>query len=65
MAAAVIVRPGGDVVLPLIPEMIRNEEEPQNGGDTTAKKSYEEQKQDCERKAVKRLLEKQGDTIGN
>ncbi|MDR2632329.1 MAG: hypothetical protein LBC51_01725 [Treponema sp.] len=33
----------------------------ENGGDISAKKSYEEQKQDGERKAAKRLLEKHGE----
>jgi hypothetical protein len=61
MAAAVIVRPGGDVVLPLVPELIRNEAGPDGKGKNAAKKSYEEQKQDCERKAAKRLLEKHGE----
>jgi hypothetical protein len=61
MAAAVIVRPGGDVVLPLMPEMIRNESGTPDEAKETDKKSYEEQKQDCERKAVKRLLEKHGE----
>jgi hypothetical protein len=61
MAAAVIVRPGGDVVLPLMPEMIRNESGAPDEAEETGKKSYEEQKQDCGRKAVKRLLEKHGE----
>jgi hypothetical protein len=61
MAAAVIARPGGDAVLPLMPEMIRNESGAPDEAEETGKKSYEEQKQDCERKAVKRLLEKHGE----
>ncbi|MDR1229996.1 MAG: hypothetical protein LBK61_01200 [Spirochaetaceae bacterium] len=67
MAAAVIVRPGGDVVLPLMPEMIRNESGAPDEAESSGKKSYEEQKQDCERKAVtrqlrcRRLLEKHGE----
>jgi hypothetical protein len=56
MTAAVIVRPGGEVVLPLAPEMIRNEDT----GEELSKGNYEKQKQDCERKAAARLLEKQG-----
>ena len=69
MIAAAIVRPGGSVVLPLMPEMIRNEDKPQEGGDsskepakekTESAVSYEKQKQDCERNAAKRLLEKHG-----
>jgi hypothetical protein len=51
MTAAAIVRPGGGVLLPLAPEMIRNEGTEGN---------YEKQKQDCERKAAARLLEKHG-----
>jgi hypothetical protein len=51
MTAAVIVRPGGEAVLPPAPEMIRNE-----GTEGT----YEKQKQDGERKAAARLLEKHG-----
>jgi hypothetical protein len=43
MAAAALVRPGCQTVLPLIPEFIRNEDG--------------EQKQDCERNAAKRWLE--------
>jgi hypothetical protein len=46
MLAACIVRPGGCVVLPLIPEFIRNED-----GD---------KKQDCERNAVKRWIKAHG-----
>jgi hypothetical protein len=61
MAAAVIVRPGSEMVLPLAPELIRNEEEGQNGGESPVRRSYEEQKQDCERRAVQRLLEKHGE----
>jgi hypothetical protein len=61
MAAAAIVRPGGEVVVPLAPEMIRNEQQPQYEGKSRAQKRYEEQKQDCERGAVQRLLEKQGE----
>jgi hypothetical protein len=58
MTAAVIVRPGGEVVLPLMPEMIRNEDK--TDGREGTKESYEKQKQDCERNAVKRLLKKHG-----
>jgi hypothetical protein len=47
------------VVLPLAPEMIRNEGEP--GDDRENRVSPEEQRQDCERKAAQRLLEKHGD----
>jgi hypothetical protein len=61
MAAAVMVRPGGKVVLPLAPEMIRNEGGPHDDGGNRVSASYEEQKQDCERKAAQRLLEKHGD----
>jgi hypothetical protein len=64
MAAAVLVRPGGEVVLPLIPEMIRDEDKPaeaENDAAKTAKESYEKQKQDCERNAAKRMLEKYGE----
>ena len=57
MTAAVMVRPGGEVVLPLMPEMIRNEDR----GAAAGKASYEKQKQDCERNAAKRLLEKHGE----
>jgi hypothetical protein len=60
MAAAAIVRPGGVVVLPLAPEMIRNEAGLQNDGGSPEKRSYEEQKQDCERRAAQRLLERHG-----
>jgi hypothetical protein len=64
MTASVIVRPGGEVVLPLMPEMIRNEDNTvtdKKGGKETTKKGYERQKQDCERNAAQRLLEKHGD----
>jgi hypothetical protein len=64
MVAAVIVHPASNVVLPLMPEMIRNEDKPQKDAKTDkpdAKVSYEKQKQDCERTATKRLLEKHGD----
>jgi hypothetical protein len=54
MTASVMARPGGEVVLPLAPEMIRNEDKERPAG------SYEQQKQDCERKAAHRLLEKHG-----
>jgi hypothetical protein len=60
MVAAALVRPG-KVVLPLSPEMIRNEEKPPEEGETPAGKSAEEQKQDCEWAAVQRLLEKHGE----
>ena len=60
MAAAVMVRPGGDVVLPPAPEMIRNEAGMRDEGEKPAGRSYEEQKQDCERKAAQRLLERHG-----
>ncbi|MDR1957194.1 MAG: hypothetical protein LBQ30_10120 [Treponema sp.] len=56
MTAAVMVRPGGEVVLPLAPEMIRNED----AGEERAKGDYEKHKQDGERKAAARLLEKHG-----
>jgi hypothetical protein len=62
MAAAVMVRPGGKVVLPLAPEMIRNEDD--DGRDSVGspvKRSCVEQKQDCERKAAQRLLGKHGE----
>ncbi|MDR1147981.1 MAG: hypothetical protein LBK66_05055 [Spirochaetaceae bacterium] len=39
---------GGDVVLPLMPEMIRNESGAPDEAKETDKKSYEEQKQDCD-----------------
>ena len=55
MTAAVIVSPECKVVLPLAPEMIRNEDK------TAAEAGYEKQKQDCERNAAKRLLEKHGE----
>jgi hypothetical protein len=61
MEAAVIARPGGNVVLPPPPEMIRNEDKPQGDGKKPVGKSQAEQKRDCERKAAKRLLEKQGE----
>jgi hypothetical protein len=61
MVAAVMVRPGGEVVVPLAPEMIRNEGETRNGGGSGEQRSYEEQKQDCERKAAQRLVERQGE----
>jgi hypothetical protein len=67
MTAAVIVRPGGEVVIPVMPEMIRNEDKPKEGNEEQkddkkpAKVSNEKQKQDCERSAAKRLLEKQGE----
>ncbi|GHU94233.1 hypothetical protein FACS189479_06710 [Spirochaetia bacterium] len=63
MTAAVLVRPGGDVVLPLAPEMIRNEDTQRTDKNDDAEpvqQSYEKQKQDCERTAAKRLLEKHG-----
>jgi hypothetical protein len=44
-----------------MPEMIRNESAALDEAKEAGKKSYEEQKQDCERKAVKRLLEKHGE----
>jgi hypothetical protein len=56
MAAAVIARPGGNAALPPAPELIRNEW----GRGKTGGGSCEEEKQGCERKAVKRLLEKHG-----
>jgi hypothetical protein len=46
----------GDAVPPPAPEMIRNED----AGAETSKAGYEKQKQDCERKAAARLLEKHG-----
>jgi hypothetical protein len=46
MVAVAVVKAGGKVVLPLMPEMIRNEDG--------------KEKQDCERKGVKRMLEAQG-----
>jgi hypothetical protein len=61
MTAAVIARPGGDMVLPPAPELIRNEAGPGDEGKSPASGSYEGQKQDCERKAAKRLLEKHGE----
>ena len=61
MAAAVIVRPGGDVVLPLMPELLRTEAGPGGKGGKPENRSYEEQKQDGERKAAQRLLEKHGE----
>jgi hypothetical protein len=64
MTASVIVNPKSKVVLPLMPEMIRNEDKPQNDKNDDKepkKKSYEKQKQDCERNAAKRLLEKHGE----
>jgi hypothetical protein len=61
MVAAVMVCPCGDAVLPLMPEMIRNESGVPEEAEISGKKSYGEQKQDCERKAVKRLLEKHGE----
>jgi hypothetical protein len=56
MTAVTIVRPGGDAVLPPAPEMIRNEDTGKEGTEG----SYEKRKQDCERKAAARLLEKHG-----
>jgi hypothetical protein len=38
MEAAVMVRPGGEVVVPLAPELIRNEAGLENGGE----RKYEE-----------------------
>jgi hypothetical protein len=61
MAAAVIVRPGEDVVLPLASELIGNEEGPEEEGKTPASRRYEEQKQDGERKAAHRLQERHGE----
>jgi hypothetical protein len=62
MAAAVMARPGGKVVLPLSPEMIRNEDDDgRDSGGSPVKRSCGEQKQDCERKAAQRLLEKHGE----
>jgi len=46
MMEAVIVKPGSNVVLPLMPEMIRNEDG--------------QEKQDCERNAAKRWLDNYG-----
>jgi hypothetical protein len=43
MVAGAMVKPGSNIVLPMMPEMIRNEDG--------------EEKQDCERNAVKRWLE--------
>jgi hypothetical protein len=63
MTAAVIVRPGGKVVLPLMPEMIRNEDNTVTAKKDVKepeKKGYERQKQDCERNAARRLLENHG-----
>jgi hypothetical protein len=64
MTAAVVVRPGSEVVLPLMPEMIRNEDS-ENGmykpGKVSEQRSYEKQKQDCERNGTRRLLKKQGE----
>jgi hypothetical protein len=64
MTAAVMVNPGDAVVLPLMPEMIRNEDKRAGTGKpekVTGEKSYEKQKQDCERAGAKRLLEKHGE----
>jgi hypothetical protein len=64
MVASVVVRPGGDVVLPLMPEMIRNEDTPaedEHDAQTPEKARYERQKQDCERKAALKMLEKHGE----
>jgi hypothetical protein len=61
MAVAAIVRPGGDVVVPLAPEMIWNEQQSQHEDKSPAQKKYEEQRQDCERGTTQRLLEKQGE----
>jgi hypothetical protein len=63
MTASVMINPQSKVVLPLMPEMLRNEcpDQKGNNADTEPKKkSYEKQKQDCERNAAKRLLEKHG-----
>jgi hypothetical protein len=49
MTAAVMVQPGGEVVVPLAPEMLRNEETDEE----VAKENYETHKQDGEWKAVK------------
>jgi hypothetical protein len=61
IAAAVIARSGGEVVLPLAPEMIRNEKDGPNGGESPVRRSYKEQKQDYERRAAQRLLERHGE----
>jgi hypothetical protein len=47
--AATLVKPGSGVVLPLMPEFIRNEDG--------------SEKQDCERNAAKRYLKEQGDKL--
>ncbi|GHU39466.1 hypothetical protein FACS1894190_04260 [Spirochaetia bacterium] len=63
MTAAVLVRPGGEVVLPLAQEMIRNEDTrgtDKNDDAEPVQKTYGKQKQDCERTAAKRLPEKHG-----
>jgi hypothetical protein len=60
MAGAVMVRPDRNVVLPPAREMIRNEEKPHDEGEGRGPPRYEEQKQDCEGKAVQGLREKQG-----
>jgi hypothetical protein len=48
MTATIIVRPGGEAVLPLAPEMLRNEDQ----SEELSKGNYEKQRQDCERKAA-------------
>jgi hypothetical protein len=55
MIAAAIVRDGINTVLPLAPEFIRNGDGMESGG------RAEEKKQDCERTAAKRFLEKHAD----
>jgi hypothetical protein len=55
MIAAAIVKPGNDTVLSLAPEFIRNED----GMD--GDKNEQEKKQDCERSAAKRFLDKHAD----
>jgi hypothetical protein len=50
MVAATIVKPGDSVVLPVMPQMIRNEDG--------------KEKQDCEQNAAKEWLEKHGVEYG-
>lgn len=62
MTASAVVRPGGEVVIPLMPEMIRNEDKSaEDDAQKSTQESYEKQKQDCERNAAKRMLQKHGE----
>jgi len=54
VVAAAIVAPGNSVVLPLMPEMVRNEDAELHSGT---------EKQDCERNAAKRWFEGRGEAL--